>query len=98
MRKLGKALHVSAPTLYWHVRDREEVLDLAYDAIFGELPTSEETSDGDWQPAARRWLLALRAMVLRHPWWAQLRPTGPPSDRKLCAPQAGSSNSWPAPV
>ena len=76
MRKLGKALQVSAPTLYWHVRDREEVLDLAYDAIFGELPTSE-TSDGDWQRAARHWLLALRAMVLRHPWWAQLRPTRP---------------------
>ncbi len=77
MRKLGKALHVSAPTLYWHVRDREELLDLAYDSIFGELPTSDETSDDDWQPAARRWLLALRAMVLRHPWWAQLRPTRP---------------------
>ena len=53
MRKLGKALHVSAPTLYWHVHDREEVLDdLAYDSIFGELPTPDETNDGDWRPAA----------------------------------------------
>jgi AcrR family transcriptional regulator len=76
MRRLGEALHVSAPTLYWHVRDREEVLDLAYDAIFGELP-APETGDSDWRPAARRWLLAIRAMVIRHPWWAQLRPTRP---------------------
>jgi Tetracyclin repressor-like, C-terminal domain len=36
-----------------------------------------ETSDRDWRPAARGWLLALRAMVLRHQWWAQLRPTRP---------------------
>jgi AcrR family transcriptional regulator len=77
MRKLGASLHVTAPTLYWHVQDREEVLDLAYDAVFGELPTADRAEGDDWRPAARRSLVALRAMVIRHPWWAQLRPTRP---------------------
>jgi AcrR family transcriptional regulator len=75
MRKLGASLHVTAPTLYWHVRDREEVLDLAYDAVVGELPTPDRADEDDWRPAARRSLVALRAMVIRHSWWAQLRPT-----------------------
>lgn len=36
LRRLGCELGVSAPTLYWHVRDKRALLDLVADAIVAE--------------------------------------------------------------
>ncbi|GAA2084966.1 TetR family transcriptional regulator ActII [Streptomyces albiaxialis] len=37
MRKLADALNVHATSLYWHVPHRDDLLDLALDAVFGEV-------------------------------------------------------------
>jgi AcrR family transcriptional regulator len=36
MRKLAQELDVGAASLYWHVRDKEELLGLLLDRIVGE--------------------------------------------------------------
>ncbi|MFF0725592.1 TetR/AcrR family transcriptional regulator C-terminal domain-containing protein [Streptomyces sp. NPDC004134] len=37
MRRLADRLAVVAPSLYWHVDTKDDVVDLAVDAIFGEV-------------------------------------------------------------
>ncbi|MFC4852450.1 TetR/AcrR family transcriptional regulator [Actinophytocola glycyrrhizae] len=66
MRKLAERLEVAAPTLYWHVRTKDDVLDLAVDAIFAEVAIPART--GDWTADARTLVLRWRATMLRHPW------------------------------
>jgi TetR/AcrR family tetracycline transcriptional repressor len=46
MRLLAKELGVQAPTLYWHVKNKQELLDAMADLI------ADETSDGIEAPAA----------------------------------------------
>jgi TetR/AcrR family transcriptional regulator, tetracycline repressor protein len=58
LRRLGCELGVSAPTLYWHVRDKRALLDLVAEAITAEpssplrpahgQPWWEWLSDGAW--------------------------------------------------
>jgi AcrR family transcriptional regulator len=66
MRRLAQRLGATAPTLYWHVRNREELLDLVADKVVGEV------LDGIGEPHGwRAWMSALarslRAVLLRHP-------------------------------
>jgi AcrR family transcriptional regulator len=77
MRRLAERLGVAAPSLYWHVTTKDDVVDLAVDAIFGEVsPRGEER---DWRKAVTAVLEAWREALLRHPWAAAVsarrRPT-----------------------
>ncbi|MFJ6671679.1 TetR/AcrR family transcriptional regulator C-terminal domain-containing protein [Actinosynnema sp. NPDC091369] len=65
MRRLAEHLDVAPPTLYWHVKTKDDVLDLAVDAIFAEVPVPD---GGPWPDAVRALVLAWRATMLRHPW------------------------------
>ncbi|QAY72567.1 TetR family transcriptional regulator [Agromyces protaetiae] len=68
LRTLASRLGVRAPTLYWHVKSKAELLDALADAIMdeaiGALPQAA-SADGwaGWLLAA---LSALRAALLRH--------------------------------
>ena len=66
MRRLAERLDVAPPTLYWHVRTKDEVLDLAVDAIFAEVAVPNRTDD--WAADAKSLVLRWRATMLRHPW------------------------------
>lgn len=66
MRKLAECLGVAPPTLYWHLKTKDEVLDLALDAIFAEVALPDRTAD--WPADARTLVLRWRATMLRHPW------------------------------
>jgi AcrR family transcriptional regulator len=66
MRRLADRLDVAPPTLYWHVKTKDEVLDLAVDAIFAEVTVPDRTDD--WRHDARTLVLRWRATMLRHPW------------------------------
>jgi AcrR family transcriptional regulator len=66
MRRLAERLSVAAPTLYWHVKTKDDVLDLALDAIFAEVEVPART--GDWRADARELVSRWRATMLRHPW------------------------------
>jgi TetR/AcrR family tetracycline transcriptional repressor len=73
LRTLAGRLGVQAPTLYWHIANKAELLDALADAIMDEAirdvpePRSDDDDDGD---DGVEWLLgaltALRAALLRH--------------------------------
>jgi AcrR family transcriptional regulator len=73
MRKLAERLDSEAMSLYYHVSNKEDVLDGVVDAITQEIneavagidpPASPEL----WKPAARRRILRAREVFLKHPW------------------------------
>ncbi len=69
MRRLAERLAVTSTALYWHVRTKEHVLDLAVDQIFGEVPIPDA---GDWRDDVRALTFGWRAAMLRHPWTPSL--------------------------
>lgn len=66
MRKLAEKLGVEAMSLYYHVANKEEILDGMVDVVFSEidLPTEEK----DWKTAMRLRAASAREALLRHPW------------------------------
>jgi AcrR family transcriptional regulator len=71
MRKLGAKLSAGATSLYWYVANKDELLELVYDEVWGEMtmPDPEETS---WRDAATALAYSMRYVMLRHPWSADL--------------------------
>lgn len=78
MRRLADALGVEAMTLYYHVTNKDDILDALADAVVGEfeLPSAE----AEWKSAIRTTALSAYDALTRHPWAASLtlslrRPT-----------------------
>ena len=66
MRRIAKELDVGVMSLYWHVADKEQLLDLMLVAIEGEdVPASESL---DWRTDLARIARQKRQSLLRHPW------------------------------
>ncbi|GAA2137973.1 TetR/AcrR family transcriptional regulator C-terminal domain-containing protein [Streptomyces synnematoformans] len=71
MRRLADRLDVVAPSLYWHVDTKDDVIDLAVDAIFGEVPPQPGTGRAEhWRDDVTAVLACWRTALLRHPWAA----------------------------
>ncbi|MET9246858.1 TetR/AcrR family transcriptional regulator [Nonomuraea sp. NPDC003709] len=70
MRRLGSRLNAGATSLYRHVANKDELIELAVDAVYGELPLPEETDATRWREVIARIAHGLRATILRHPWMA----------------------------
>lgn len=70
MRRLAERLEAGSTTLYWHVKTKDDVLDLALDAIFEEVILPEPS--GRWDDDVRTLVLRWRETMLRHPWAAAL--------------------------
>lgn len=70
MRRLAQRLAVTSTALYWHVKTKEDVLDLAVDEVFGEVRLPD-TSD-DWREDVRALAHRWRAVMLSHPWSSNL--------------------------
>ena len=66
MRKLGQELGVEAMSLYYHVANKDEILDGMVDVITSEIGLT--SGEGDWKAAMRAQILAARAAMKRHPW------------------------------
>ncbi|GAA3934783.1 TetR/AcrR family transcriptional regulator [Actinoplanes auranticolor] len=66
MRRLAQQLDVTPTALYWHVKTKDDVLDLALDHIFGDVPIPAVTAD--WRDDARALIRHWRTAMLRHPW------------------------------
>ncbi len=74
MRRLADRLGAGVMSLYWHVDNKEDVLDLALDSVldYRGPPQSDETQD--WRAEVVHMLEDWRASMLRHPWSASLLP------------------------
>ncbi|MFD0683634.1 TetR/AcrR family transcriptional regulator [Actinomadura fibrosa] len=86
MRRLGTRLNSGATSVYWHVANKDELLELAMDRVMAEVAVPDP-ADGGWRAAAAGYARSLRAMIHRHPWTVTLfgsRPMlGPNSTRVL---------------
>jgi AcrR family transcriptional regulator len=88
MRRLAAELNVTAMSVYWYVDTKDDLLELALDAVFGELalpdldseptsgsvpaPDSASGSGGDWRDQLRSIASGYRALLVRHPWVSPL--------------------------
>ncbi len=68
MRKLGTKLGAAATSLYRHVANKDELLELVVDEVWGEIDIPAADGPDGWRAAAERGGHSVRAMVLRHPW------------------------------
>lgn len=66
LRRLGQELGVEAMAIYRHVRDKDDIVDGAVDAVVGEIEVGEPSED--WQAAMRALAMAARSVMLRHRW------------------------------
>lgn len=75
MRRLAAELNVTAMSLYWYVDTKDDLLELALDAAFGELRLPAPDADADWRDQLRRLATEYRALLVRHPWLSPLAGT-----------------------
>ncbi|MEU1900887.1 TetR/AcrR family transcriptional regulator C-terminal domain-containing protein [Nocardiopsis dassonvillei] len=70
MRRLGKRLGAAATTVYWHVKNKEDLVLLVGDRVWEEIELPDPASTG-WREAATSMATGLNAMFTRHPWLVQ---------------------------
>ena len=75
MRRVAQQLGAGTMSLYWHVRNKDELIELMRDQVTGEH-TLEPS--GNWRTDMARFARDTRAMFLRHPWLASVAFGTPP--------------------
>ncbi|MFF0312986.1 TetR/AcrR family transcriptional regulator C-terminal domain-containing protein [Streptosporangium sp. NPDC004379] len=75
MRRLGAKLGSGATSIYWHVANKDDLLELALDEVYGELTLPDE--DAAWREAVSAFAHSVRAVLLNHPWAAVLLGSRP---------------------
>jgi AcrR family transcriptional regulator len=66
MRRIAQVLRAGTMSLYWHVTNKERLLDLMLDALAAEVRVPD--ASGDWRADLQAVARENRAMLLRHPW------------------------------
>ncbi|MEV0929835.1 TetR/AcrR family transcriptional regulator [Streptomyces phaeochromogenes] len=72
MRRLAAELNVTAMSVYWYVDTKDDLLELALDAVFGELELPDPESGEDWREQLRALAVGYRGLLVRHPWVSPL--------------------------
>ena len=67
MRRIAQVLRSGTMSLYWHVANKEQLLDLMLDALIAEVDACPSPS-GDWRADLQALARNDRAMLLRHRW------------------------------
>ncbi|GAA0953641.1 TetR/AcrR family transcriptional regulator [Actinocorallia libanotica] len=70
MRSLGKRLDTAATAVYWHVKNKDDLVLLAGDGVWQEIELPDP-DEADWRTAATSLATGLYAMLCRHPWLVQ---------------------------
>src|SRR5687767_8219385 len=82
MRRLAQELGSGAASLYWHVGDKEELLNLLLDRIVGETPVPEPDPE-NWQGTVKELARGIRKHLSQRRDAAQISlgrvPAGPHS-------------------
>ena len=74
MRRLAERLGSGVMSLYWHVDNKEVVLDLALDTVLERSGSPHAGASQDWRGEIVFMLEEWRAIMLSHPWSASLLP------------------------
>ncbi|KOU60606.1 TetR family transcriptional regulator [Streptomyces sp. MMG1533] len=72
MRRLAAELNVTAMSVYWYVDTKDDLLELALDAVMREMELPDPVADEDWRGQLRTLAQGYRAMLVRHPWLSPL--------------------------
>lgn len=80
MRNLAQHLGVEAMSIYYHVANKETLLDGVVDVLVEEIEEAVSNLDGSdgssgWKSAMRERILKAREVMLRHPWAPDLVET-----------------------
>ena len=70
MRRLAHRLGVEAMSIYYHLENKDALLDGMIDRVMAEIELPEP--DEEWQPGNRRRAVSLHNMLAHHPWAAPL--------------------------
>jgi AcrR family transcriptional regulator len=70
MRALGKRLGAAATAVYWHLPTKDDLLALAGDRLWGEIPLPD-LATLDWRTAATVLATELYTLLTHHPWLVQ---------------------------
>jgi AcrR family transcriptional regulator len=97
MRRLGQELGAGATSLYWHVRNKDELLDLVLDEVIGEvvdevraeLGPDAELAPGEWRRALELVARATRRVLVRHRHVASVM-----GERPTFGPKALDAIEW----
>jgi AcrR family transcriptional regulator len=73
MRSLAQELGVKPMSLYYYVRNKEEILDGIVDSVFAEIQLPEIGKE--WRAEVRQRAQSARAALARHPWALALMET-----------------------
>ena len=73
MRRLAEELGAEAMSLYYHVANKESLLDGIADAVVAEInevvaAITLPSAGAAWKAAVRQRILSARQVLLRHPW------------------------------
>ncbi len=88
LRRLATELGVQAPALYWHVKNKDELLELMVQAIIEETPPPEIPSGQGWEATLRAHMRYVRTMINRHRDGAMLIASTRPTDEQWPAAEA----------
>jgi AcrR family transcriptional regulator len=66
MRRLADRLHVEPMSLYYHVANKDEILDGMVDVVFREIELPP--AHAEWKTAMRDRAASARDALRRHPW------------------------------
>lgn len=78
MRRLAEDLGHEAMSLYYHVANKDDLLDGVVDVVAREILEAADAvapAGAAWKDAVRRRVLAAREVMLRHPWAPQVFET-----------------------
>ncbi|GAA0398267.1 TetR family transcriptional regulator [Acrocarpospora corrugata] len=67
MRSLGERLGAAATAVYWHVKNKDNLVMLAGDEVWNEIELPDPETTG-WRTAATAMAHGLYEMAVRHPW------------------------------
>src|SRR5262245_29574907 len=67
LRRLAASLEVQAPALYWHFKNKQELLDEMATAVLAETLAAANPTEGlHWRDFAAEYARGLRRMLLRY--------------------------------
>lgn len=73
MRRLATELNVTAMSVYWYVDTKDDLLELALDAVCGEMRIPDPQSAPDaWREQLRALAEEYRGLLIRHAWVSPL--------------------------
>ncbi len=74
MRRLAQELGVEAMSLYYHVANKQDIVEGIVDMVVNEFELPP--ADADWKSAIRASAISAHEVLIRHPWSASLVLSG----------------------